>query len=433
VIEYHVAFVALLVGTELFFSVLSVLNLRYGERTVRRERAWVEEFLGVDDVEELSDYHRLRTGLSLLESWVGLGILLLVLYSGLFREAVLAVEGLDLGPIASGVVFLVGGLLAVQVLSWPFDLVDTFVVDEIFGFNEQSFGLWVRDKLLGLVLTVAIAAVLSAILLFLVANVSLWWVAFWVVFVAFTLVMQVVYPRVIAPLFYDFDPVDGDLRAAVEDVFERAGFSCEQVYEMDASSRSSRSNAYFTGFGRTKRVVLFDTLIDAMSERQVQAVLAHELAHWKKAHVWKGVVAGALQMGAVLGVAGFLVDAGWLYELFGLPAGGVAAGTPGPTYAGVVLAVLWIGPVLRWSAPLQNRLSLKHEREADDFAADVVDGEAMTGALAALSRDNLANPFPHPWYETFHASHPPVPERIRRLTEDDVPTPDPGTESGEPA
>jgi STE24 endopeptidase len=426
-IEFHVAFVALLVGTELFFSGLSVLNLRYGERTVREERSWVEETLGVEDVERLNDYHRARTGLSLLESWVSLGALLLVLYSGLFREAVLAVEGLGLGPVVSGVAFLVGGLLAIQTLSWPFELVDTFVVDEIFGFNERSPGLWLRDQVLSLAITAVIAGALSAVLLALVGATDLWWLAFWGVFVAFSLAMQVVYPRVIAPLFYEFDPVEGELRAAVDEVFERAGFSCEQVYEMDASTRSSRSNAYFVGFGRTKRVVLFDTLLEGTTREQVQAVLAHELAHWKKAHVWKRMAAGFLQMGVVLGVAGVLVESGWLYAMFGVPAGA--------TYAGLVLAVLWIAPLLRWSAPIQNRVSLKHEREADAFAADVADGEAMVGALAALSRDNLANPFPHPWYETFHASHPPVPERIRYIRErtGGATTESPGGTSGDPA
>jgi STE24 endopeptidase len=270
---------------------------------------------------------------------------------------------------------------------------------------------------------------LAAAVLWVVERVPLWPAAAWALLVGVSVAMLVLKPRVIDPLFYEFTPVDeGPLREAVDDVFERAGFSCDQVYEMDASRRSAHSNAYFVGFGRTKRVVLFDTLIEGMDEAEIQSVLAHELAHWKKAHVWKRMAAGFLQMGVVLGVAGVLVDSGWLYAMFGVPAGA--------TYAGVVLAVLWIAPLLRWSAPIQNRVSLKHEREADAFAADVADGEAMVGALAALTRDNLGNPFPHPWYETFHASHPPVPERIRYIRErtPDAPgTSDPGPESGDPA
>jgi STE24 endopeptidase len=409
-IEYHVLFVGVLVGTEAFFTALSVLNVRHGERTVREERGWVEETLGVDDVEELNDYHRTKTGLSLLQSWVSLGALLLVLYSGLFREAVLAVEGLGLGPVAGGVLFLLGGVALAQVLSWPFDAVDTFVVEEVFGFNEQSPALWLRDKVVGLALLGVLGGTLVAALMVLVETVALWWVAFWVVAVAFTLAMQVLYPRVIAPLFYDFEPLaEGELRGAVEGVFERAGFTCDEVYEMDASSRSSHTNAFFAGFGRTKRVVLFDTLIEGLTRPQLQGVLAHELAHWKKAHVWKRIGANAVQFGLLLAAVGLLVDAGWLYATFDVP--------QGATYAGVALAALLVGPLNRWLGPVENKLYLKHEREADAFAADVVDPEAMAGALAALASDNLSNPFPHPWYAAFHYTHPPIPDRIRFVRE----------------
>jgi STE24 endopeptidase len=408
-IEYHVVFVALLAGTEAFFTALAVLNLRHGDRTLDRERKWVEETLGIDDVGELADYHRATTGFSSLRAWVGIGATLVVLYSGVFREAVLAVRPLGLGPWAEGVVFLVGVLVVVQVFSWPFDAVDTFVVEDIFGFNEQSPRLWLRDQLMGVVVTVAIASVLVGVLVgFLTYLPTLWWIAFWVVFVAFSLSMQVVYPRVIAPLFYDFEAIEeGDLWAAVEEVFEQAGFSCEQVYEMDASSRSSYSNAYFIGFGHTRRVVLFDTLVEEMTHPQIQGVLAHELAHWKKAHVWKRLAANAVQIGIVLAVVGLLIDAPWLYAMFGVPADA--------PYAGFALAVLWVGPINRWLAPIENKLYLKHEREADAFATDIVDGEHLTEALATLASDNLSNPFPHPWYAAFHYTHPPVPDRIRYI------------------
>ncbi|MFB6293591.1 MAG: M48 family metallopeptidase, partial [Halonotius sp.] len=239
---------------------------------------------------------------------------------------------------------------------------------------------------------------------------TLWPAAAWGLFVAVSLGMQILYPRVIAPLFNEFDPVDaGELRDAVEDVFERAGFETSDIYTMDASRRSSHLNAYFVGFGRTKRVVLFDTLVEKMALPELQSVLAHELAHWKKAHIWKQFAASAVQMGVVFAVLGWLVRFEPLYAAFGIPASA--------TYAGLLLSGLIVGPLVQFTAPLSNRLSLAHEREADDYAAEIMNPEPMIDALGRLAGENLANPFPHPWYATFHHSHPPIPVRIRRLQE----------------
>ncbi|PSQ19060.1 peptidase M48 [Halobacteriales archaeon QS_8_69_26] len=420
---YHALFVVLLVGTEAFFSALAIVNLRHGERTVREEREWVEETLDVEDTERLTDYHRAKTGLSLLQSWVLLAGVLLVLYSGLFADAVAALQGTGLGELGAGVVFVTGAVVLYSAAGWPFDLVDTFVVEEIFDFNNQTPRLWVRDRAVSTAITVALVAPLTAAVLWLVGTVGPWWLAVWALYVVVSLALQVLIPRVIAPLFYDFEPIEeGELRTGVEDVFERAGFRCEQVYEMDASRRSSHSNAFFSGFGRTKRVVLFDTLVEHMELPEVQSVLAHELAHWKKGHIWKLLAAGAVQAGVVLAALQFLLSTEWLYAMFGVPE---------TTHAGLLLALLWVLPVTRWTAPLQNRLSLAHEREADSFAVDVMGaGEPMADALSTLAGENLSNPFPHPWYAAFHHSHPPIPERIRYVREMAGETDDSGTGSG---
>ena len=382
-----------LVGTEAFFTALAVLNRRHEERTVDAEREWVREELDVDDPDELLDYHRLKTGLS---------------------------------PLAQGVVFVVGGLLVSRAFGIPFDLVDTFVVEEIFGFNNQSLGLWLKDFLLGTAISLVLVVPLAAAVLWVVEHVPYWPAAAWALLVGVSLAMLVLKPRVIDPLFYEFTPVEeSDLRDAVDDVFERAGFSCDQVYEMDASRRSSHSNAYFVGFGRTKRVVLFDTLVEGMDTDEIQSVLAHELAHWKKAHIWKFVGLFAARFAVVFAVLGYLVGANWLYAPFGVPQ---------LPYVGLTLALLWVAPVNRLSSPINNVLSLKFEREADAYAVDLMSGDAMAGALTALASDNLATLFPHPWYETFHYDHPPIPERVRYVREmDDGPTDVGGDETATPA
>ena len=425
-LELHAAFVVLLVGTQTFFTALAVLDVRHADRLVDRKRTWLDETLGVDDTDELGDYHRLTTAFSELQSWVGLAALLVVLYAGGLTWAVDLLAATGLSTVLQGIVFFTGLVVAAQLFSLPFSIVSTFGIEEIFDFNQQTPRLFARDTVLTLGISLVFTAILGgAILASITALPTLWPLAAWLLFVAFSLVMQVLYPRVIAPLFNDFDPVEsGELREAVEDVFERAGFSTSDIYTMDASRRSSQLNAYFIGFGRTKRVVLFDTLVDSMEIPELQGVLAHELAHWKEAHIWKQFASSAVRMGIVFAALGALVAFEPLYTAFGIP--------ETSTYAGLLLAALIVGPVLQFTAPLANRLSLKHEREADSFAADVMGPEPMVDALARLANENLANPFPHPWYATFHYSHPPIPERIR-LLEAQKDTNEESTDHGGPA
>ena len=405
----HAVFLALVVSSSVFFGALAALNVRHGRRALERERTWVSERLGVADPDAVAAYQRAKTRLGQLRTWTVVAAILAALYSGALAAAIEFLEGLGYGPVVTGTLFFLGAVVALRALSVPFDVYDTFVVEERFEFNEQTPALYVRDLLLGLAITMVIVAALAAAVLWVIeALPALWPLAALALFAGFSLAMLVVYPRVIAPLFNDFEPVEsGDLREAVERVFDRAGFTCDDVYVMDASRRSSHSNAYFVGFGRTKRVVLFDTLVDQMDLPQLEAVLAHELAHWKRAHIWKQFGAGLVRIGALLGALWVLVEQAWLYEMFGLPEA---------TYAGLAVGALWLSPLMQLSRPIENKLSLAHEREADAFATHVMgDGEPLIEALATLTGENLSNPFPHPWYATFHYSHPPIPDRIRYI------------------
>ncbi len=413
----HAGFLLLLLGTAGFFFVLDVINLRYGEEMVRRREDWIRDQLGVEDREKLLDYHRIKTGFSALKTGVSLLFLLVVLYSGLLEGAIRSLLGRGLSHWTQGVVFFLGVTTLGTLLSSPFSAFSTFVIEEIFGFNRQTPGEWFRDLLKGLgvgaVLTILITGALLGVMQWLPST---WWLAGWGLFVAFSLLMQVVYPRVIAPLFNDFEPVEeGELRNSVEDVFERAGFRCSEIYTMDASRRSSHSNAYFTGFGRTKRVVLFDTLLDQLGLSEVQAVLSHELAHWKKGHVWKRMIRSAARTGVLFGVLFWLVESSWVYGMFDLPR---------LPHAGLVVAGLWVSPLAQWLSPLENRFSIRDEREADSFAVEVMEGSRpLIEALCRMTGENLSNPFPHPLYAAFHYSHPPIPDRIEHLR----------SQSGEPS
>jgi len=407
----HLGFVLLLVGTQAFFTVLSILNVRHAARLVEREREWVSTVFSIDDLDELRGYHRLTTAFSELQSWLGLGVLLLVLYAGGLSWAVGLLAATGLGSISQGILFFIGIVVAAQLFSLPFSIVSTFGIEEIFGFNQQTPTLFVRDTVVTLGMTVLFVAVLGGAVLAFIEFLGQWWpLAAWGLFVVFSLSMQILYPRVIAPLFNEFEPVDaGELRTAVEDVFERADFRTSAIYTMDASRRSSHLNAYFVGFGQTKRVVLFDTLVEKMRLPELQSVLAHELAHWKEKHIWKQFASSTVRMGIIFAILGLLVAFEPLYTAFGIP--------ETATYAGLLLALLIVGPVLQFTAPLANKRSLKHEREADAYAAELMGPQPMIDALGRLGGENLANPFPHPWYATFHYSHPPIPERIRLLQE----------------
>lgn len=408
---YHALLVGLLVGTTALATGLSILNVRHGRREMRENEGWLESSLGIEDAGTVIDYERATTGLGLLQSWVLLAALLGLLYTGILTDAVTLLVESGLHPVVQGVAFFLGLIAAQRVTSAPFDLYSTFVIDEQFDFNETTPWLWLRDFVVGLVVAAVLAGALVGVLLALIEFLPTlsWVVGGWLVVVGFMLLSQILYPRVIAPLFNDFEPVEqGDLREGVESVFERAGFEVSEIYTMDASRRSSRLNAYFVGFGRAKRVVLFDTLIEKLERPQIESVLAHELAHWKKGHIWKLIGASAIQVGVVLVALGYLVSTEWVYDLFALPAEA--------SYAGLFVSLLFVFPVLELSSPIVNRLSLAHEREADAFAVEVMgEGEPMVEALATLARENLANPFPHPWYAAFNHSHPPVPERMRYI------------------
>ncbi len=307
------------------------------------------------------------------------------------------------------VLFLIGVGAVSWVLGLPFAILRTFGVEQRFGFNRTRPGGFVADKLKGAALSLALSIPLLYGGLWLMRQPGHWWLWAWLGLVALILIMTQAYPRWIAPWFNRFTPLEGTLRTRIEGLLQRCGFQAAGLFVMDASRRSAHGNAYFTGLGRSKRIVLFDTLISSNSEAELEAVLAHELGHFKLNHV----LIGLLQTAAILFVGCFVIfvlcKQPWL-----LPSFGITHQDDALALIVCVLLVQMAAPVLGIAA---NWISRRHEYQADDFARRMVGAEPMASALVRLARENASTLTTDPLYALVNFSHPPVPLRVQRLLE----------------
>ena len=306
----------------------------------------------------------------------------------------------------SHAVFVLLAMLLLSVPSLPFEWWEQFRLEEKFGFNKSTVRLWVMDKIKGTVLMFAIGFPLLWALLSLVKWTGpSWWLWGFGLMFGFQLLMLVLYPKLILPLFNKLTPLpEGDLRGRLLALGDRTGFRASTIEVIDGSKRSGHSNAYFTGFGRFRRIVLFDTLIAQLTAEELEAVLAHEIGHYRRGHIPKMIAMSAAMMFGGFGVIAWLARSSWFNSSFGFPEGELA-----PSF---LLFGLLSGLVTFWFSPLMNALSRQHEYEADAFASQAVGGPAaMVGALRKLAQKNLSNLTPHPWFSAFHYSHPTLVER----------------------
>jgi len=303
---------------------------------------------------------------------------------------------------------LIGG-----VVELPFEWYSTFRIEQRFGFNRMTLGLWLADLAKGILVGAAIGLPLVALVLWIMhATGGLWWLYAWVAWVAFNLLLLVIYPTLIAPLFNKFQPLaDETLRARVQALMQRCGFAARGLFVMDGSRRSAHANAYFTGLGAAKRVVFFDTLLDRLTPGEVEAVLAHELGHFKHRHVHKRM-AGIF----ALSLAG-LALLGWLAASTSFYLGlGVQPNLAAPNDAlALLLFMLALPPFTFFVSPLMAFFSRRHEFEADAYACRQADGRDLANALLKLHEDNASTLTPDPVYVRFYYSHPPASERLAAL------------------
>ena len=338
-------------------------------------------------------------------------VLALVVFGGVLPFLFSHIVGWG-GPdsIWTRVLFILAAVMLLGLPSLPFEWWEQFRLEQKFGFNKSTPGLWVSDKVKGALLAVAIGFPLLWVLLWLVQwTGATWWIWGFAVMFGFQLLMMILYPKLILPLFNKLTPLpEGDLRSRLMALGERTGFKASTIEVIDGSKSSGHSNAYFTGFGRFRRIVLFDTLIAQLTPEELEAVLAHEIGHYRRGHIPKLIaVSAAMMLGGFAAIA-WLARSLWFNTAFGFPPGEIA-----PSF---LLFALLSGIVTFWFAPLGNVLSRKFEYEADAFARDAVGGPSpMIGALRKLAQKNLTNLTPHRWFSGFYYSHPTLVEREAAL------------------
>lgn len=362
-----------------------------------------------DTHERTLEYARVTARQDVLESSISLTLLLAFWWLGGFGWVDHLIRGWHLSPITGGLAVIGVMFLARQLVSFPFDVYDTFVIERGFGFNKTTPATFLLDRVKGLALLAALGLPLVALLLWLFANSPYAALYGWLAVSSFSLLMSFIAPRLIMPMFFKFTPLeDAELRKKIDDLSKRLAFPVADVSVVDGSRRSTKANAFFAGFGKAKRIALFDTLLKNHTHDEVLAVLAHEIGHCKRRHVPRQIVLSLASSALMFALLQFALNDPRLCAAFGIGRTSIAWG--------LVFFSIAFQPLNLILSLAGGHLSRKYEFEADAFARAAMDSATpMIKALARLSHDHLSNPTPHPFYVFLHHSHPPVLRRVAAL------------------
>ncbi len=369
-----------------------------------------EDIFDAGEYARSQDYTRVGTRFSMLEDTFSLVVFLAFWWCGGFGWLDQWVREWSDNSILQGLLFMALLYLGSTVISIPFELYDNFVIEERFGFNKMTVATFVTDKLKALGLALLLGAPLLALVLYLFQTFGdRAWLYGWIAVSGFSLLMAYVAPQVILPLFNKFKPLeDGELKAAIQHMSAKCQFPLTEVYEIDGSKRSTKSNAFFTGLGKNKKIALFDTLIKNHGVGELVAVLAHEIGHYKKKHIIQSLVLGVLQVGILFFLLGMFLNNRGLFDAFGVRETSI--------YGSLVFFTFLFEPISKLLSVGMMILSRRNEFEADAYAAEVTGRpEDLIMGLKKLSKDNLSNLTPHPFYVFMNYSHPPMLRRIAAL------------------
>ncbi len=406
-------FCAMLVVGLLVRTLLASRQIRHVARHRHAVPAAFSDTISVAAHQKAADYTITKSRFGLLEMALDAALLLgWTLLGGLDWLNALLLDALGGGMVQQ--LSLMAAFVAIGgVLTLPLSWYATFRIEERFGFNKMTLSLWLGDLVKGSLVGALIGLPIAALVLWLMgAAGTTWWLWAWGVWMAFNLLALVLYPTLIAPLFNKFEPLSDDtLKARVNALMQRCGFAAKGLFVMDGSKRSAHANAYFTGFGAAKRVVFFDTLLKQLSPQEIDAVLAHELGHYKRRHILKRIV-----MMFALSLAGFAL-LGWVSSQAWFFSGlGVSPAMDAPNNALALLLFMMVVPLFTFFlSPLMAQLSRQHEFEADAYAVEHTSGRDLASALLKLYKDNASTLTPDPLYARFYYSHPPASERLSRL------------------
>jgi len=392
-------------------SWLTWLNVAHVQKHQHTVPAYFQDKISLDEYQKSIAYTREKARFGMIASWVEVPIFWSLLLSGFYGKLDAVVRSPGFGLVVTGLSYLASVSVVFFLISLPFGLYSTFVIEQKYGFNRMTLKLWLLDLLKSILLSILIGGpVLAAVLWFMDRHLQgLWWLYVWILLSLVQIFIAAIFPVFLLPLFNKLTLLeDGHLKQQILALAQKINFRLSGIYTMDGSKRSAHSNAFFAGLGKLRRIVLFDTLVKSLTESELLAVLAHEMGHNVKKHVRTGLLISSVVSLAGLYVLSLLVNKPWFYEAFQF--------AQPSAHAALLIFMKTSGAFTFFLSPLSSILSRKHEYEADRFAAEVMERrEPMIQGLVKLTRDNLSNLTPHPWYSFFYYSHPTVMERIRAL------------------
>lgn len=361
--------------------------------------------------QKAADYTIEKSKLGDIDGGVGMLFLLLLTVGGGISLVFDFWSTFDLSPMWADLISVASIFMLMTVIEIPFSLYQTFVIEDKYGFNKNTLPQFAKDQLISIGLTLGIGLPILALILWVMDSIgSMWWLYAWAIIMTFSLLMSWLFPTLIAPLFNKFTPMqDGSLKDRIKNLLERCGFNSQGIFIMDGSRRSGHGNAYFTGLGNNKRIVFFDTLVNSLDEEELEAVLAHELGHFKCKHVIKMLVASSVMTLISFAVLGWLITQDWFFDGLGVTTHSNAA---------ALLLFMLVSPVFTiFMQPISAYFQRKFEFEADEFATRHAQGGKMISGLVKLYEENASTLTPDPIYSAFHYSHPPAAIRIAHIEE----------------
>lgn len=405
---YLIAYIFVYLIGFAWYTFVERINVHHLKKYGQKVPVAFEGLIDEEELKKIVQYNSDNVGFKLIKNSVKKFFFLYIILSGILPWFV---ENLaKANYLAGGLIFFAVFALADMLTDLPFDYYHSFVIEDKYGFNTKTIKIWLSDLIKSLlVMGILGTLLLSAILLMMEYTGQRWWIWTWSVFLVFQLLMTILYPTVIAPIFNTFTPLeDSRLKSAIRKLAEKENLNVEGIYQMDASRRTRHTNAYFSGLGSAKRIVLFDSLIQNHDQDEIMAILAHEIGHLKKRHIKKQLVMISLFSLLFLFLSSKLISWQVIYESFGF--------SSRPYYVGLfLLGVLW-GPVNAILSPFGMAISRRFEREADYYSIGMLKtAKPLTAALKKMAKENLSNLRPHPLYVYFNYSHPPLLERINYL------------------